>query len=99
MCVKWEFVEKKFRMKIEHIFGIKIEQKKNKKSIEQTHLNDESPTFAIEPFTSSKSAVNVTTEPLIAGAFDFTRSKKSREYATIVISSKADSIGKQSNEK
>ena len=97
MCVKWEFVEKKFRMKIEHILGIKIEQKKTK--INRTHLNDESPTFAIEPFTSSKSAVNVTTEPLIAGAFDFTRSKKSRVYATIVISSKADSIGKQSNEK
>lgn len=43
--------------------------------LNRTHFNDESPTCADVPFISSKSAVNVTTEPLIAGAFDFTRSK------------------------
>lgn len=94
VCIEWEFV-KKIPNENWAYFENKNRTKQNKikqKSIERTHLNDESLTFAIDPFNSSKSAVNVTTEPLIAGAFDFTRSKKSREYATIVISPKADPL-------
>lgn len=48
----------------------------------QTHFNDVSPTSASVPFNSSKSAINSTLEPAIAGVFDFTRNKYSREYAT-----------------